>query len=153
MDATSAWLPPRVQACQIRTAFNGWLTRRRMQGNGRCIFGCRAEDSIEHYAFCREFQRCCARRLNLRKPPPEKCLEDFLGITPHAEEPYRAPATATAARAIAVYALFRTHNAVRYGAPAAAGAELFAGFLREATRGHGKAMELVASAFKRRRPD
>ena len=76
-----------------------------------------------------------------------------MGIAPHAAEPHRAPATAAAARAIGVYALFRTHNAIRYGAQSAAGAELFAGYLREATRGHGKAMELVASAFKRPHPD
>ena len=122
-----------------------------MQGNGRCIFGCRAEDSIEHYAFCSSFHASCARKLNLRKPPPACCLDDFLGITPYAAAPYADAASAAAARAIAVYSLYRTHNAVRHGAGSAACADLFNGFLREATRGHGKAMSLVASAFKRPR--
>ena len=153
LRATSAWLPPRVKACQLRTAFNGWLTSRRMQGNGKCIFGCRAEDSIEHYAFCQSFHHACARKLNLRKPPPECCLDDFLGIAPHAAEPYQTPAMAAAARAIAVYALYRTHNAVRHGAASTASADLFIGFLREATRGHAKALGLVASAFQRPRPE
>ena len=73
-----------------------------MQGYGKRIFGCRAEDSIGHYAFCTEFHRACGRRLHQRKPPPDKCLEDLLGITPHTAEPYRAPATAAAARSLAV---------------------------------------------------
>ena len=103
-----------------------------MQGNGRCIFGCRAEDSVEqHYAFCGAFHSACARKLNLRKPPLDSCLDDFLGIAPYTAEPFQVPAAAAAARAIAVHVLYRTHNSVRHGAGSAASAELFVGFLRE----------------------
>ena len=153
LRATSAWLPPRVQACQIRTAFNGWLTSRRMQGNGRCIFGCRAEDSIEHYAFCNSVHASCARKLNLRKPPPARCLDDFLGIAP-----YAAARTSMQPRRRRPGSLQSTHCAGR-ATPSDTARALERAliclivFLREATRGHGKAMSLVASAFKRPRPE
>ena len=51
---------PAVQAAQLRTLLNGWVTKRRMRSlsvasddYGICVFGCgRGCDSIEHYAHC-----------------------------------------------------------------------------------------------------
>ena len=49
-------LPPRVCAAILRTAWNGWCTKRRFQSLGACVFGCGAflqADSVEHYSGCR----------------------------------------------------------------------------------------------------
>ena len=49
---------PRVSAACWGTLWNRWTTARRFQqrqsAKNRCVFSCspRAEDSIEHYAFC-----------------------------------------------------------------------------------------------------
>ena len=50
-------LPPRVRAALVRTWFNGWCTGRRFQQRCACIFGCPAEDSIEHYSLCPQLCR------------------------------------------------------------------------------------------------
>ena len=52
---------PRIVACYFRTLWNGWLTFRRMRtcptwkSANRCVLGCDAEDSIQHYALCSVF--------------------------------------------------------------------------------------------------
>ena len=55
LDDVRRYLPPRVGAAVLKTAWNGWCTRRRFQLHGRCVFRCGSwvqEDSIEHYAGC-----------------------------------------------------------------------------------------------------
>ena len=49
---------PRIIAAANRTACNGWATARRFQGHSRCILGCVAEDSLEHYACCAGYHKC-----------------------------------------------------------------------------------------------
>ena len=55
LDILKKYLPPRVSAAALRTAWNGWCTHRRFQKHRNCIFACNSffqEDSIEHYAGC-----------------------------------------------------------------------------------------------------
>ena len=161
LELTSKLLPPRVQACQLRTACNEWATCRRFQKAGGCLFNCpRGEDSIEHYAFCSVFHNLCKMALGLERPPATHCLGDFAGVLPyvlslpeHAREGGNAKATVAALRAIGVYALYRTHNALRHGMRGADGTNTFRGFVREAVRGHDQAKRLVSVAFKRRRAE
>ena len=144
---TSHLLPPRVVASQFRVAFNGWMTSRRFQRSGCCILGCASgADSIEHYAFCSMYHRLCKRWLGLERPSAEECLSTFIGLT----TPGNNYSTA-ALRAISVFSLYRTHNALRHGPIQQYAEHLFRGFLREAVRGHPKAMSLLTAAFKRPR--
>ena len=160
LELSSKFLPPRVQACQLRSAWNGWTTCRRFQRAGGCLFHCsHGEDSIEHYAFCSAFHGLCKKALGLGRPPASHCLEDFLGVQPYVlslPEHARgrdAEATVAALRAIGVYALYRTHNGLRHGMRAVDSTDAFRGFIREAVRGHDKAKLLVSVAFKRPRSD
>ena len=57
MPALSGSVPPRILAAILRTWWNGWSTARRYQvrctlPQHRCMLGCAAHDSIEHYASC-----------------------------------------------------------------------------------------------------
>ena len=104
--------------------------------------GCVAEDSIEHYAFRAAFHGYCERLVNLGAPPAEERLASFIGLGGAAPE-------AAALRAITVHALYGMHNAARYGGRCSE--ERFRGFLMEAVRGHGRAMSLLAGAFRRPR--
>lgn len=46
--------PPRIAAQYWRMLCNGWCTGRRFQRkDSRCVFGCDAQDSLEHYCRCR----------------------------------------------------------------------------------------------------
>ena len=149
VQGTSKMLPPRIIASQFRVAFNGWITRRRMQQPGRCILGCDdCDDSIEHYALCKVYHRLCKRWLGLDRPTMADCLAYFTGIAMEGDDWSKA-----AIRAISVYALYRTHNAQRHSAARLCAEQLFRGFLREAVRGHPKAMSLLTAAFKRPRHD
>ena len=158
LSLSAPLLPPRVQACQIRTAWNGWCTARRYQQNRGCLFNCsRGEDSIEHYAFCSEFHSLCRRHLGLTKPPAEFCLGDFLGTLPYVNSlpshcrSATATADAAALRAIGVYALFKVHNAWRYGLPSDDCPAALRGYIRAAVVGHTRSQRLVQLAFKRPR--
>jgi hypothetical protein len=140
-------VPPRVIACCYRTSFSGWLTSRRMQGKDGCILNCRdQEDSIAHYVLCPNFHRLCERFLQLSRPLPNNCLEEFVGINSD-----KHPAK-VALRAIGVYALYRCHNAVRHNTLFRRDvADGFRGFIREAVRGHGPASSILSCAGKRTR--
>ena len=140
--AIKSLLPPRVLAVGIRTAFNGWTTRRRFQQTGRCVLNCGAGiDAIEHYAHCRVYHRLVFQLLHLPRPEPSMALASFLGLA--SEPPKQA-----ALRALARYALYRTMNGSRHGAFRHADAgDAFRGHLRDATAGHPAAMRLVASAW------
>ena len=117
---------------------------RRMDG---CILNGRdQEDSIAHYALCPNFHRLCERFLQLPRPLPNKCLEEFVGINSD-KDPAKV-----ALRAIGVYALYRCHNAVRHNTLFRRDvADGFRGFIREAVRGHGPASSILSCAGKRTR--
>ena len=159
MAATAKLVPPRVQACQLRTAFNGWTTKRRMQGFGRCMFDCNhSEDSIEHYALCKPFHNLCQRYLGISRPPPDECLADFIGIKPYAHglPAHRGGedsiATAAALRALSAYSLYKLHTSIRHGACDCHDvSDAFRGFLRAAVIGHAPAMALLREVYKRPR--
>ena len=81
-------VPARVWAAVWRTLWNGWATNRRMQGQGavqRCIYGCSADDSIEHYAFCPVIAATVGPELGLGRPgTAPAALLDFLALEPPA---------------------------------------------------------------------
>ena len=58
---------PRVLAAMLRTWTNGWCTSRRFQKNGCCIFGCKQEDSIEHYARCKVVEDYAFRHMHIHR--------------------------------------------------------------------------------------
>ena len=158
MKAVSTLLPPRVQACQFRTAFDGWVTGQGQQRRGTCVLGCPGcHDALDHYAMCPRFHDLCRRWLGLGRPPVDQCLADFLGI---ATSPASVPrgrdwgaAQAAALRAVGVYALYRLHTNSQHQGGNSDVTGLFRGFVREGVRGHAKAMSLISSIVKRRRSD
>ena len=122
MKSIAALMPPRVLAAALGANLNGWMTARRFQHGGGCVLGCEGrEDSVEHYSFCSRYHGCCRRFLRLEPPEAVHRLEDFLLLKPasrwqhggHHETGVRAAAM----RALSVYALYRTHNALRKAAP------------------------------------
>ena len=127
MEAVSAFVPPCVLAAALRTAFNGWVTTRRFQQNGRCAFGCaRGVDSINHYAHCSYYHRWSEEHCGLSRPTASQCLPNFLGLCASASSA-RAGAARTqqeldALRAVCRYALYRAHLAIRHRAVEAADA-------------------------------
>ena len=150
-------VPPRVLSVVLRSNLNGWMTARRFQGTGRCVMGCgRAVDSLKHYCHCPVYHGLCWQHLRLERPEAAVAMSDFLLISPSSRQwrvdgpPQGGPAAA-ALRALSVFALYSTHNAVRHGGDGERCAELFRGFLREGARGHGPAAAVVSAAHKRRR--
>ena len=146
----STLVAPRVLAARARTAFNGWATSRRFQGNGRCCLDCGGADSIEHYSRCPCFHRLSRQRFGLCQPTPENALAEFVGLIPAKTVNRRmAPDERAALRACAVYALMRTHGSVRAGLERSAGPEAFRGFAFEAVRGNQCAAGIVQRSLKR----
>eukprot|EP00973_Karenia_brevis_P063622 8844260-Karenia_brevis.AAC.1 len=84
--AIAKLVPPRAVAALVRTAWNGWVTGRRFQNyTSRCVFGCAAEDSVEHYSQCKAVHELGARHFGLQRPEsPALRLEAFLGLSPRA---------------------------------------------------------------------
>ena len=69
-DILRPLVPPRVLAAVFRATFDGFITARRFQGRGNCIFGCtQSWDCIKHYAVCAKFHRLCHQHLRLSIPP------------------------------------------------------------------------------------
>ena len=146
-----AAVPPRVLAALWRTAWNGWVTGRRMRtlpGQlGRCIFGCpHAADAIEHYACCPVVRGWGAGALRL---PP---LVDLAGAVPEflllAPAPVRDPGGLLIRRALRTAAVYLTHGMVRHGrvqAGAAAG-EALQQVCRDLVRGHRRAAAALDAA-------
>ena len=94
--------------------------------------------------------------LNLDPPDPTGRMSAFVGFAP--PESVRSPPAVDsegglALRAIALYASFRTHAAIRHHAPQEGAADLFESFLRQATRSHAASGALVRLAHKRTRLD
>ena len=137
-------VPPRVWAAVWRTLWNGWATNRRMQGQGavrRCIYGCSADDSIEHYAFCPVIAATVGPELGLGRPgTAPAALLDFLALEPPAT---RINGAVLVKKAVRMAAAYRTHILVTHGAvrPGAAAREALFQSLREVVRGHAGASQ------------
>ena len=84
MPALSGSVPPRILAAILRTWWNGWSTARRYQvrctlPQHRCMLGCAAHDSIEHYASCSVLADFAQSQLQLQHPSDrESQLAAFL---------------------------------------------------------------------------
>ena len=146
-------VPPRVLAAVYRGLFNGFITARRFQQQGSCVFGCNnADDGIEHYAACRRYHHICMTHLRVGRPPYADCLGDFLLISPyveslpaHVRENHAADRRLLIVmRAIAMYCLHNTLLSIRHGmAPKADAGDVFGQYVREAVKGHSKAGQAV----------
>ena len=136
-------VPPRVAAAMWRTAWNGWVTHRRMRAvtalPNTCIFACTAvaPDSIEHYATCPRVLDL-GRRLGITTPNVHDRMANFLALdvadpAKHLEDLVR--------KAVRTAAVYRVHGLVRHGFVnrGAAAAEALAQSAREVTQGHARA--------------
>ena len=141
-------VPPRVKAALVRTWFNGWCTGRRFQRQDcSCIFGCSAEDSIEHYSECRVVKDFAWRYLAL--PPTSSSLSDFLLLSKPVQQFGRNIFVRESVRTAAVYSL---HCRWRHADTAATpNASALGQAAVELVRGHPAACT-VAQAFVGARP-
>ena len=141
-------VPPRVWAAVLRALWNAWPTSRRLQGRGglpRCIFDCApdAQDSIEHYAFCRRLAALAEQALRLPQPAAGQRLADFLGVV---------EATVGDAgqivRAVRLAALYRLHCQACHGKLAIGrqACEAFPQACREVVRGCARGERIYDAA-------
>ena len=133
---------PRILAALLRTMCNGWVTARRMQESRPCILLCgRGHDSIEHYAHCHVSRTVTMRKLRLPDIAPPDRLQHLLGLG-------AATARDRTVRAIALYALYSTHCALRHGhrSPVRM-ADLLLQLSREGVRGHAGATRMLTAAL------
>ena len=103
--------PPRVSAALLRLVCNGFCTAHRFQQAGACRFCGGEVDSTRHLAFCPVvlgFYPLCSI-----SPPPDRryALDWLMGL----EAPRGASTFHFVHLARMVYAIFRVHNALRYG--------------------------------------
>ena len=134
-------VPPRVSSAVFRTLWNGWITSRRFQRNGSCVFGCRCgEDSIEHYSVCKHVWDFSSRYLRLHPPPGDVHLRrrSFLIL----DEAGRGENTTLTLSALRVAAVYRAYLLTVHGDYSAEVArEMLPQTLRHAVRGHPEAMK------------
>ena len=113
--------PPRVSVAYLRTITNGWMTAGRFQAQQPCRFGCRhGKDTLLHCLKCPVAGRWRYKHARLRSPPGSLLLEHSLIMGADTlDGRWLAEAAATndavlSARGRHLYALYRTHNALRY---------------------------------------
>ena len=146
-------LPPRSWMAVLRTMLSGWCTRRRFPQAGlpSCMLGCDAEDSIQHYASCRQLHQCLGVRLNLgRKDTPAERLQDFLLLDSRLSRESRHEVIC---RALYTATAYRIHNWCRYGGRCSGLASRRSAPLqhfRDAVQGHAEAMKALDSAWIQR---
>jgi hypothetical protein len=144
--------PPRVVAAIIRTLFNGWVTERRMQMTGSgcigCVFGCHAEDSVEHYAHCAAVKDFAWRRLRLRYEKPLRPLAEFLLLD---QPPSLMDDDFLLRSAIRTATIYKAHCWRRHAAPGSTAAAQCIQALQQALRavvnGHAGATAAVAKVW------
>ena len=159
LRSLSSSAPPRVWAAVFKTLCNGWVTARRFQSRGSCLFGCAAEDSIEHYARCKVVAGFFEKHAGVCPAPGGDKLAEFLGLARSSSQlcPHlrggNEQATLIALRGFALYALHRSVNALRRGTICTAEAEqAFKAFLDGAVKGHANASSLIQRVRRRSRP-
>ena len=125
-------LPPRVWAAYFRLICNGWMTARRFQGSGKCLFGCgNGHDSIEHFAQCPVVSHWLHENLGISPAPVGEEMDHFLGMRID-EERDDTHMNSRIRRGLATYALYKVHNGVRHQSFGDARlSEVFAYFLQE----------------------
>ena len=150
LEVVKAWLPPRVGAASLRTAWNGWCTRRRFQQYGPCLFSCGSflqEDSIEHYACCRTCVSFLRKRLHFQGPIDRGHLV-VLGTN------HRGQSQEDIMRlGLWVYVLYRTFNYLRKSQQHLGQTDmggLLEQFLRDAISGHDGASRFVRNCWDQR---
>jgi len=148
LAALKEWLPPRINAAVLRTAWNGWCTERRFQRHGPCLFGCGSwvqEDSVEHYAGCSVCVSFLRKRLQYRDPIDRGHLV-VLGT--HQVYPSQGNLMRLA---LWSYVLYRSFNHLRKaGARPPSGLSLpgiFEQYLRDAVNGHEGASAFLGSCW------
>jgi len=103
------------RAAVISTAWNRWATERRFQrraGTGnRCVFNCGAgaEDTIEHYRYCKVVREAHWRHLRVRPDDSGSLLPAWILGRGGGDKLGRARA------AMGTYATYRLYNAQKHG--------------------------------------
>ena len=147
MLGMSSIVPPRLMAASFRTCWNGWMTSRRFQTTGFCMFSCGGQDAIEHYAICPNFHALCRKHLRLPCPAHGKKLPIFLALEHNTQDfdastmppDMDAAVGSLSLRALATYACYMTHNACRHGVAHGVEAEqAFGGFVQEGCKAQSK---------------
>ena len=139
---------PRVLAAVLRTWYNGWCTRRRFQGRGRCVFGCGlGADSVDHYMCCSRVHGVGQRQLRL--PVPADFMERGVLFMLLAASSQLSDETLVR-RALLLTAAYRLHCAHRREQPFADEGVLgraFSQALKEAAAGHLGAVRCLDSVW------
>ena len=141
-------VPPRVVAAVLRTWYNGWCTRRRFQGRGKCVFGCsHGADAVEHCIQCTRIHRHGESQLRLLPAPTfaDRGVS-FMLLDAHS----RMPDDVLARRALLLTAAYRLHCRYRRGEPFS-DPEVLTRALAQATReaavGHARAMRALDTTW------
>ena len=142
--------PPRVCSAVLSTSWNRWVTERRWQRRwmptNRCRFGCPggAEDSLEHYGYCRQLRAFHARHLQLRIPEGHSWLHGWmLGDTFETKtERLRA--------GLGAYASYRLYNLQKCGEgiPTDAQSDAFGQYLKEGALGSSVMEKVLEEVWK-----
>jgi hypothetical protein len=142
---------PQVLSAATRLWMNGWCSRRRFQGYGPCIFGCRyGEDAIDHYCQCTKLHDYGCRRLRLpRAPDLDQRATSFMLLEPRSA----LPDDRLVRRALLVTAAYRLHYLAQHGQPLNTDPEYLQRALdqavKEAALGHPRAMQTLDSIWVR----
>ena len=134
---------PRVISAVTRLWMNGWCSRRRFQGHGPCIFGCRyGEDAIDHYCRCTKLHEYGCSRLRLpRTADMDQRAMEFMLLEPRSS----LPDDRLVRRAL--------HYRARHGQPVNADPEYLRRALnqalQEAAIGHPRAMRILDTTWVR----
>jgi len=142
---------PRVISAVTRLWMNGWCSRRRFQGHGPCIFGCRyGEDAIDHYCRCTKLHEYGCSRLRLpRAADMDQRAMEFMLLEPRSS----LPDDRLVRRALLVTAAYRLHYRARHGQPVNADPEYLRRALNQAAQeaaiGHPRAMRILDTTWVR----
>jgi hypothetical protein len=111
LQQLSQHTPPRVRAAVFSTIWNRWNTGRRWQKRKRsenqCLFGCDAEDSIEHYCHCGTTKLAMRKFLRL-DPYYFANVHTFMLVNQHIQH-----TDTLITIALLIYGLYNTTNTLR----------------------------------------
>ena len=144
-------VPPRVRAAMWNTAWNRWVTERRLQRRGSvndvCVFGCppAAEDNLEHYSRCRVLRAAHQRHLRLQPPHGGTLLQGWLLGADSGE------AASCTRWALGAYASYRCYCSLKLGGGIRTEEvdPMFGQYLREGASGHAVAEKALATTWVR----
>ena len=147
--------PPRVRAALWNTAWNRWPTACRFQLRGtassRCVFGCSptAEDSIEHYSYCKVIREAHWRHLAIAPNMHGSLLPAWLLAEGAATK------EVASRMALGVYATYRSFCTQRHSQTARREdlVDMFGQYVREGAMNHPGAEAALNKIWTRAAPE